>query len=62
MYFQKYGLRKRWLDKCLKNLVSEDTFTSNIAKGLKRCCNVSDSTITTFIDHCEHNSVVKSLF
>ena len=25
MYFWTYGLRKIWLDKCLKSLVSEDT-------------------------------------
>ena len=31
MYFQKYGLRKTWLDRCLKNPISEDPSTTNMA-------------------------------
>ena len=30
MYFSTYGLRKTWLDKCLKSPVSEDPLTSNM--------------------------------
>ena len=33
MYFENYGLRKRWLDERLKNRLSEDPSTSNIVKG-----------------------------
>ena len=37
MYFQKYGLQKMWLDKCLKSPVSEDPLTSNMVNGPKHC-------------------------
>ena len=37
MSFQNYGLRKTWLDKCLKSPVSEDPLTSNIGNGPKHC-------------------------
>ena len=33
MYFQPDGLRKTWLDKCLKSLDSEDSWTSNKGEG-----------------------------
>ena len=46
MYFEKYGLRKRWLDECLKNRVSEDISTSNIVNGPKHCCILDDGTFT----------------
>ena len=62
MYFQNYGLPKRWFDKCLKNPVSEDPSTSNMVNGPKHCCNDDDGSFTIFIDHCEHNSFGKSLF
>ena len=61
MYFRNCGLRKRCLKKCLKNPVSEDPSTSNMVNGPKHCCNVEDGSFTIFIDHCEHNSVGKSL-
>ena len=32
MYFRSYGLRKTWLDKCLKSPLSEDPSTSNMLK------------------------------
>ena len=35
MYLQNYELRKTWLDKCLKSLVSEDPLTDNILNGRK---------------------------
>ena len=60
--FGNHGLRKRWLDKCLKNPVSEDPFTANIASGPKHSCNLDDGTFTIFIDHCECEWVGKSLF
>ena len=45
MYFQNYGLQKTWLEKCLKNPVSKDPLTGNIANELKHCWNPHDSTI-----------------
>ena len=57
IYFWAYGLRKTWLDKCLKSRVSEVPFKSNIVTGPKHCWNLNDSTFTIFIDPCEGNSV-----
>ena len=37
MYFQNYRLRKTWLDKCIKNLGSEDPLTSNMVNSPKHC-------------------------
>ena len=51
MYFRKYRLRKKWLDKCLKSRVSEDPSNGNIANGSKHCCNLNDSTLAVFINH-----------
>ena len=61
MKFSTYGLKKKWLDKCLKSPVSEDPQTSNMVNGLKHCINLNGSTLTIFIDHFEGNSVAKSL-
>ena len=61
MYFWTYGLRKTWLDNCLKSAVSEDPSTSNMRKGPKHYWNLNDSTFTILIDHCESNSVGESL-
>ena len=44
MYFQNYGLRKSWLDKCLKMHVSENPSKSNIVNGPKHCSNLNHST------------------
>ena len=33
MHFRTYGLRTRWLDKCLKSPVSEDPSTGNMVNG-----------------------------
>ena len=62
MYFQNYGLPKRWFDKCLKNPVSEDPSTSNMVNGPKHCRHLDDGTFTKFINHYEHYSVRKTLF
>ena len=62
MYFRKYRLQKRWLHKCLKSRVSEDPLTDNMANGSKHWSNLNDSTFIIFINHCEKNYVVKSLF
>ena len=37
MHFLTYGLRKTWLDKCIKSPLLEDTSTSNILSGPKDC-------------------------
>ena len=55
MYFLKYVLRKTWLDKCLKNPISEDPSKSKMVNGQKHCCNLKGSTFNIFIDHCEGN-------
>ena len=62
MYFQNYGLQKRLLDQCLKNLLAGDASTSNMVNGPNCWCNLDEGTFTIFIDHCEHNSVEKTLF
>ena len=62
MYFRNYGLRKSWLDKCLKSHVSEAPSTSNMEDGHKHCSNVDDACFTIFINHSEHNSVEKGLY
>ena len=49
MYFWNYGLRKTWLDICVKSSVLEDALTSNIVNGPKRCWNLNNSTFTIFI-------------
>ena len=35
MYFRNQGLRKTWLNKCVKNPVSEDTSGSGMVNGKK---------------------------
>ena len=52
MYFVTYGLRKTWLDHFLKNPISEDPSTSNIANGLKHRWKLNESKFAIFIDHC----------
>ena len=37
MYFWTNGLRKTWLDKCLKSDISEDSSTTNIVNMPKHC-------------------------
>ena len=61
MYFRNCGLRKTWLDKCLKSLVSEDQLTGNVVNRSKHCFNLDESNLTIFIDHCEGNCVGKCL-
>ena len=51
----KLGTLKMWLDKCLKSLVSEDSFRSNMVNVRKHCCNLPHSIFIIFIDHCEGN-------
>ena len=37
LVFRKLETPKKWLDKCLKNPVSEDTSTSNMVNVAKHC-------------------------
>ena len=60
MYFPAYGLRKTWLDKCLKSQVSENLLTGNAVNESKNCFNRNDSIFTRFIDYCEGHSNGKS--
>ena len=61
MYFWTYGLRKTWLDECLRSLVPEDLSRNNIINGPQNCWNLNDSTFTIFIDHWEDNYDWKSV-
>ena len=61
MYFWTYGLRKTWLDKCVKCRLSEYPLKSNMANRPKHISNQHNSTITIFIDPCAGNSGWKSL-
>ena len=47
---QKYGMKKTWLGKCLKMLVSEDLSTTNMLNGLKHYLNLHNISFNTFID------------
>ena len=51
-----------WLDKCVKNAVSEDPCTRNIVNCPKHSYNLDDGNFTIFFDHSEHNSVEKSVY
>ena len=55
MFFRTSGLRKTWLDKCLKTPLSEDLSTSNMVKGSKHYSKPNTSIFTIFIDPCEAN-------
>ena len=62
MYFGNYGLRKTWLDICLKSPVSKDPLKGNMVNEPKHCCDLNDSTVTIFSEPFEGNSVGKTLF
>ena len=55
MYLGNYGLRKTLLNKCLKNLVSEDTSASGMVNRNKHCWNLDDTNFSIVIDDCERN-------
>ena len=55
MYFCNYGLRKTWLDKCLKSAVSQYPSTSHMENAPKHCSNLNDDSLTMFSDYCERN-------
>ena len=62
MYLRNYGLCKKWLDKWLKTPVSDQTSASNIVNEPEHFSILDDSMFTKFIDYCEVNWVVKSIF
>ena len=51
MYFGNYGLRKTWLDQCLKTPFSKDPSKMNMVNAPKNCSNLTNSIFTRFIDH-----------
>ena len=55
MYFRNFGLRKTWLDICLKSPISKEPSTDNMVNEPKHCCDLNDSTATIFSDHFERN-------
>ena len=59
MYFRNNPVRKRGLDKCLKNQPSECISTNNMLNGHKDCWNVDDGTFLIFIDHSEYIQLEK---
>ena len=62
MYFWTEGIQKTWFDKCLKSPLSEDPSRSNMVNRPKLCLKLYDSNINIFIDPCESNSGLKSLY
>ena len=61
MYFRNYGLPKTWLDRCLKSPVSGHSLKSNMGNAPKYCSNLTDTSLTIFIDHWEVNCLKKGL-
>ena len=59
--FPKLRTPKRWLDKFLKSPVLEDSSTSKTGNVHNNCSNLHHITFIIFIDHCQVNSVGKSL-
>ena len=51
--FRNYRLRKTWLDKCLKSLISEVPLTGNVGNVPKYPFDLNTSTFTIFINQCE---------
>ena len=61
MYFGNCGLRKQWLDKCLKSPVSEHPSKSNMVNRSKLFLNLNHNTFSIFIDQCLDNRNGKKL-
>ena len=61
MHFSTHGLQKTWLDKSVKNRVSEDPSPSNMVHGLKDCSKLNSHTFPIFIAPFEQNAGFKSL-
>ena len=50
-----------WLEKCLRNLVSEHRLTFNMLKVPKHCCNLHNRNFMIFFHHFDQNIVGKYL-
>ena len=61
MYFRKYGLRKTYLNKFLKNPISKDTSASGMLNRKKHCSNLDDTIFGIVIDHSEGSWVRRNL-
>ena len=61
MSFWTDGLRKTWLDKSLKSLVSDNPSTSNMINGLKNFSKLVHNIFKIFMGTCQGNSGWKSL-
>ena len=61
MYFGNCRLPRKWLDECLKSLVSEHHSTANMLSGPKYCWHLQDGTLIKFFCHSEGNGVAKTL-
>ena len=59
--FPKLWTRNLWLDKCLKRLVSENPWTSNMADVLKHRWNLHHIMFIIFIEYWEVNWIGKTL-
>ena len=59
--FPKLQTPKTWSDKCLKNPLSDNPWTSNMANVRQHCSNLHHSIFIIFIDHCKVNWLGKSL-
>ena len=55
MYFINHGLRMTWLDKYVKDSVSDDQLIGNVVNWPKHCFNLNASTFIKFIDEYECN-------
>ena len=53
MYFGTYRLRKTWLDKCVKSVVSEDRSISGMINGPKHSRRLKASTFIIIIHDYE---------
>ena len=61
MFFQNYRLQNTWLCECLKSQVSGNPRTVDLSKGPKHCCNLQDSSFTSFFHDSGKILVGKSL-
>ena len=53
--FRKLRTSKTWSDQCLKSLVSEDPWPSNMVNVPKHCWILHKSTFIILTDHCQGN-------
>ena len=61
MYFRKYGLQKKYLNKFLKNPISKDTSASGMLNRKKHCSNLDETIFGIVIDHPQGSWVRRNL-